>query len=128
MAQRRCVAVRSEQSLEDLMERRVGLRGRTDFAVTAYNGFYSRRVRAVELSGTGIVLDQGRLVAQDTSPLFLRLEIRLPERRRPILALARPVHTYGHQQAFRFIKISDVDRLTLAEHLDVVHRRGVELN
>lgn len=110
------------------MERRVGLRGRTDFAVTASNGFFARRVRAVEISGTGIVLDQGRVIALEESPLFLRLEIRLPERCRPIFAVARPVHTYGQQQAFRFIKISDVDRLTLAEHLDVVHRRGAELN
>ncbi len=110
------------------MERRVGLRGRTDFAVTASNGFFSRSVRAVELSGTGIVIDQGRVLRAEEEPLYMHLVIRLPERRRPITALARPVRSYGHQQAFRFIKISDVDRLTLAEHLDVVHRRGVELN
>jgi hypothetical protein len=110
------------------MERRVGLRGRTDFAVTASNGYFAKSVRAVELSGTGIVLDQGREVRASDAPLYMRLEIRLPERRRPILAIARPVRSYGQQQAFRFIEISDVDRLTLAEHLDVVHRRGVELN
>jgi hypothetical protein len=110
------------------MERRVGLRGRTDFAVTASNGFYDRQVRAVELSGSGIVLDQGREENPEKTPLYVRLEIRLPERRRPISALARPVRSYGQQQAFRFIQISDVDRLSLAEHLDVVHRRGIELN
>ena len=110
------------------MERRVGLRGRTDFAVTASNGFFAHQVRAVELSGTGIVLDQGRVLSESENPLYMHLEIRLPERRRPIRALARPVRSYGRQQAFRFIEISDVDRLTLAEHLDVVHRRGVELN
>ena len=110
------------------MERRVGLRGRTDFAVMASNGYFAKRVRATELSGTGIVLDQGRIVSGFDSPLYMRLEIRLPERRRPIIALARPVRAYGQQEAFRFIQISDVDRLTLAEHLDVVHRRGVELN
>jgi hypothetical protein len=85
-------------------------------------------VRAVELSGSGIVLDQGRLVRPDKDPLYFRLEIQLPERRRLITAVARPVHSFGQQQAFRFIQISDVDRLSLAEHLDVVHRRGVELN
>jgi hypothetical protein len=110
------------------MERRIGLRGRTDFAVLASNGFFQKRVRAVELSGTGIVLDSGREVDPSRCPLFMHLEIQLPERRRPILAIARPVRSYGQQQAYRFIKISDVDRLTLAEHLDVVHRRGVELN
>lgn len=110
------------------MERRVGLRGRTDFAVLASNGFFKTRMRGVELSGTGIVLASGREIDPQRSPLYLHLEIRLPERRRPIVALARPVRCYGQQQVLRFIRISDVDRLTLAEHLDVVHRRGVELN
>lgn len=110
------------------MERRVGLRGRTDFKVTTSNGFFSRDVRAVELSGSGIVLDQGPSADDRGIPLFMELLISLPERRRPIRALARPVRTYGCQQAFRFIKISDVDRLSLAEHLDVVHQRGTQLN
>jgi hypothetical protein len=26
------------------------------------------------------------------------------------------------------VRMSDVDRLTLAEHLDILHRRGVALN
>lgn len=110
------------------MERRIGLRGRTDFSVIASNGYFTKNVRGIEISGTGIVLDRGYSVSYSESPLYMHLEIRLPERRRPIVAVARPVRAYGQQQAFRFIKISDVDRLTLAEHLDVVHRRGVELN
>jgi hypothetical protein len=117
-----------EQHAEECMERRVGLRGRTDFAVTASNGFFLRQMRAIELSGTGIVLDSGKAIDPHAVPLYMHLQIRLPERRRPITALARPVWSYGQQQALRFIKISDVDRLTLAEHLDVVHRRGVQLN
>lgn len=110
------------------MERRVGLRGRTDFAVTTRDGFFTKRVRAIELSGTGIVLDQRTPSQHKNSPLFLELEINLPERHRPIRALARPVRNYGYQQVLRFIRISDVDRLTLAEHLDVVQRRGETLN
>jgi len=110
------------------MERRVGLRGRTDFKVTTSNGYFSREVRAVELSGSGIVLDQGPDAGGRDAPLFMELVISLPERRRPIRALARPVRAYGCQQAFRFIQISDVDRLCLAEHLDVVQRRGTVLN
>jgi hypothetical protein len=110
------------------MERRIGLRGRTDFSVTLSNGLFIRPVRATELSGTGIVLDQGRVSPGWESSLFMRLEIRLPERCRPIRVLVRPVRSYGQQQAFRFIQISDVDRLTLAEHLDVVHRSGATLN
>ncbi|HSU37930.1 MAG TPA: glycosyltransferase family 9 protein, partial [Polyangiaceae bacterium] len=43
-------------------------------------------------------------------------------------ALARPVWTLGSQQAFRFVRISDADRLSLAEHVDLAARRGVRLN
>ena len=82
------------------MERRVGLRGRTDFAVTASNGYFARQVRATELSGTGIVLDQGQRLDRD-APLYLHLEICLPERRRPIRALARPVRGPGALHARR---------------------------
>lgn len=109
------------------MERRVGLRGRTDFSVKVTNGLWENQVRAIELSGSGIVLDRGRLQGPE-QPLFVKLEIRLPERRRPIAAVARPVRSYGTQQAFHFVKLNDVDRLTLAEHLDLVQRRGASLN
>lgn len=107
------------------MERRIGLRGRTDFSVTTTDGFSVREARGIELSGSGLLLDRG---AAPSLPLTLRIEIRLPERMRPILALARPVRSFGSQLALRFIQISDADRLTLAEHLDVVHQRGALMN
>jgi len=53
------------------------------------------------------------------------LELLLPERVRPLRALARPIWARGTQQALKFVRISDVDRLTLAEHLDVLSLRGV---
>jgi hypothetical protein len=91
-------------------------------------GKKNRAVRAIELSGTGIVLDQRRLTRDEEAPLFVHLIISLPERRRAIHAVARPVRSYGCQQALRFVEIADVDRLTLAEHLDVVQRAGTALN
>jgi hypothetical protein len=45
----------------------------------------------------------------------------------PLRALARPVWSFGTQQALRFVRMSDADRLTLAEHLDVLRLRGVAL-
>lgn len=111
------------------MERRVGLRGRTDFRVLAQHGHWAQVCRGVEVSATGIVLDRGRAVDDlRDCPLYLRLELRLPERVLPILTLARPVWSYGSYQALRFLNLSDVDQLTLAEHLDLLHRRGVPLN
>ncbi len=110
------------------MERRVGLRGRTDFPVTMLNGHFTHRARGIELSGTGIIVDRGRILDEATMPLLMNLCIRLPERRQPISALARHVRCYGSAQVLRFVALSDVDRLNLAEHLDIVHHGGTPLN
>ena len=111
------------------MERRIGLRGRTDFRVFARNGELGQMCRGIEISASGIVICRGRLVdSWRDEPLYLKLELRLPERVLPLQAVARPVWSFGSHQALRFVTISDVDRLTLAEHLDLLHRRGVPLN
>ena len=50
--------------------------------------------------------------------------MRLPERLRSIRAWVRPVWSAGSQQGLRIVKMSDIDRLTLAEHLDLLKLRG----
>ena len=110
------------------MERRIGLRARTDFAITADNGFSELALRAVELSGSGVVIDRGRELLPDEVPMLLRLELKLPERCRTIQTLARPVRIQGRYQALRFISLNDADRLTLAEHVDLQQRRGSVLH
>lgn len=110
------------------MERRVGLRGRTDFRVITRNGALSARCRGVELSATGIIVDRGRPVLPRDMPLVLFLELQLPERLTPLFAVARPVRSFGTQLALKFVRISDADRLTLAEHLDVLRHGGTQLN
>ena len=110
------------------MERRLGLRGRTDFRVELHNGFLATAVRGVELSGSGIVLDRGPGRGRRDEPLLVRLTLHLPERVRPIVAVARPVWGFGQQQAYRFVTVDDVDRLSLAEHLDLVARAGTALH
>lgn len=107
------------------MLHRVGLRARTDFRVVARNGGFVSNCRGIEISSSGIIVDRGRDVP--SQPLLLRLEMMLPERVRPLRALARPIWVRGSQQALKFVRISDVDRLTLAEHLDVLCLRGVSL-
>jgi hypothetical protein len=108
------------------MQHRVGLRARTDFRVVAKNGGFVSHCRGIEISSSGIIVDRGRETFDD--PLFMRLEMLLPERIRPLRALARPIWVHGSQQALKFVRISDVDRLTLAEHLDVLCLRGVCLS
>jgi hypothetical protein len=107
------------------MQRWVGLRARTDFRVVAKSGGFVSQCRGIEISPSGIIVDRGR--EQLHMPLLLRLEMLLPERVRPLYALARPIWINGSQQALKFIRISDVDRLTLAEHVDLLSLRGVAL-
>lgn len=105
------------------MERRSGLRGSTKFPVKAYDGFGVHDVEAVDLSGSGIVL-RHRSPPRSNRPLLCSLELQLPERVRGVSVLARSVRLNGRDEAFRFVEVADSDRLTLAEHLDVLHRRG----
>jgi len=106
------------------MERRVGLRGRTDIKVIAHDGILASHCRGIEISATGVVIDRGQAVASRHERLVLRLEIHLPERVRPIQAIVRPIWSRGTHQAMRFVRMNDADRLNLAEHLDLVHLRG----
>jgi hypothetical protein len=108
------------------MERRLGVRARTDFRVVAKDGLLALACRGIEVSPMGIVLDRGR-GSNDAEHVFVQLELVLPERFRPILAVARPIWRFGSQQALKFIRITDVDRLTLAEHLDLLQLRGERL-
>ncbi len=109
------------------MNRRVGVRGRTDFGVIAKDGISITLCRGIEVSPTGLVVDRGRSISGRDERLLQRLELRLPERLAGIVALARPVWSFGSQQAFRFVRMNDADRLTLAEHMDVLRLRGVAL-
>ncbi|MEZ4226592.1 MAG: hypothetical protein R3B13_36935 [Polyangiaceae bacterium] len=109
------------------MVRRQGMRGRTDFKVIQRNGTRMSICRGIEVSASGIVVDRGRPVSQGDQSVIQRLELRLPERLRALVAVARPVWARGTQQAFRFVEMNDADRLTLAEHLDWLTLRGVVL-
>lgn len=109
------------------MKGRDGLRARTDIGVVARDGHLMSHCRGIELSAGGVVLDRGRPVTARDDRIFLHLELRLPEHFRPIRALARPIWAHGHRQAFKFLRVSDADRLSLAEHLDLVVLKGAKL-
>ena len=105
------------------MERRLGQRARTDFPVKTRDGQLKSNCRGIEISASGIVLERGRQVRGGDS-MLLDLELSSPERAAPIRALARSVWSFGTQQALKFIRISDADRLSLAEHIDLAQLRG----
>jgi hypothetical protein len=106
------------------MRFRAGLRARTDFSVITHIGQKSRKCRAVELSPSGLLLEAEGDQLPSGLPLLMRLELRLPERLRPLVTWARPIWSRGKQQAVKFVGASDVDRLSLAEHLDLQRLRG----
>jgi len=110
------------------MGRRVGLRTKTDFRVIAERGPLCSVYRGVDVSTTGIVLDRGRLIGELDWPLVQRLELQLPTHLKTVRALARPIWSNETRQAFKFVRIADVDRLILAEHLDFMSVRGVVLH
>lgn len=78
--------------------------------------------RCVELSASGAIIVRGGQGVH--GPTLLDLELHLPERHRVILAVARRIWCQGAQQAFRFERLSDADRLSLAEHVDLAQLRG----
>lgn len=106
------------------MQLRAGLRAPTNFPVVAGTGRRRRECRAVELSPSGIVLERGIELVERAMPLVERIEMRLPERLRPLIAWARPIWARGAYQALKFVGASDADRLSLAEHLDLQRLRG----
>ena len=110
------------------MRGRVGLRARTDFDVVARDGQMVSRCRGIEVSASGILIDRGRPIRSTDKRLLVDIELRLPERLRGLRARARSVWTHGTQQALRFVDISDVDRLTLAEHIDLQQLRGASIS
>lgn len=106
------------------MKRRFIQRARTDFPVLTRQGGWIGLCRGIEVSSTGILLDHGHEISDADRRFFISLEMTLPEGSRPLKAVARPIWSFGTQQAFKFIRMSDADRLSLAEHVDLMWRRG----
>jgi hypothetical protein len=103
--------------------RRLGSRAPTRFSVFVKQGRERYRARSAELSTTGVVLDLRHTEGLDVERLQ-QLELAVPGSVRPIHVVARPVRKIGKLLAYEFLTIREVDRLTLAEHLDRV-RRGL---
>lgn len=100
-------------------ERGIGLRAKTSFPVLLCEGPHAAHCRAAELSASGIVVERGRDLSEREMRASMKLELFIPGSARPVRALAKPVrHVRGTQYALKFVLISDVDRLTLMEHVD----------
>lgn len=108
--------------------RGIGLRERTNFPVMLCEGPHITHCRATELSVTGIVVDRGRELSDREQRSLFKLELFLPEQPRPVRVLAKVARCAGDTRyALKFVFISDVDKLTLMEHLDAQQRDSIEL-
>ena len=108
---------------EPIESRRLGAREHTKFSAFLLAKGKRVRARTVELSTTGVVLDF-RYSSRPELDGLQTLELAVPGCGRPIRTLARPVRRVGSFDAFEFLSIREVDRLTLAEHLDRERRLG----
>ncbi|HEX6766018.1 MAG TPA: PilZ domain-containing protein [Polyangiaceae bacterium] len=97
--------------------RRMGARASTKFSVFLVAGERRFRARTVELSTTGVVLDF-RYTERPPVDGLQTLELVVPGLGKPIRTLARAVRQVGKYDAFEFMSIRPVDRLSLAEHID----------
>jgi hypothetical protein len=101
-------------------QRRLGLRVETSCWALLSQGTSSYYAMAVELSGTGVVLQffgRERRLRFRLGERF-NLHLFVPLVSSPVRATVRSVRFLGDRQAFEFVEISAADRLTLAEHLD----------
>jgi hypothetical protein len=108
-------------------QRSIGLRAPTSFPVLLSEGAHTARCKATQLSASGILLDRGRDLSEREQRSVLRLELLLPDAR-PVRVLARVVRRAAQNTyALKFVAVSDVDRLTLMEHLDRQQAESVKL-
>ena len=98
------------------MERRISPRANTDIEVTLFQQGQIIQCRGIEVSTTGAVLDAPPIDPK-LSAGTLRVELRIPGRRRPVRALAVRVRENGRRQALRFMQLRDGDHLSLAHHI-----------
>jgi len=97
--------------------RRAGIRLDTLVTARAYRDGHALRAKVMDISASGALI---RLQAQGSLPLVQRLELELETA--TLCTLARTVWQRGDVHAVRFIDLSDVDRLDIAEHLDIIER------
>ena len=101
-------------------QRRLGLRVETSCWALLSQGGNSYYAMAVELSGTGVVLQffgRERRLRFRLGERF-GLHLFVPQVSTPLRTTVRSVRWLGDRQAFELVDISAADRLTLAEHLD----------
>lgn len=99
---------------------RSAIRAQTDVPVSVFADGHVFECRAIDLSTQGAVVERADgLLAHEARPFYW---LSFAVGQRGVRVLARPAWKSGKRQAFRFILITDPDKLTLAEHMDASSR------
>lgn len=102
------------------MERRGGNRALADVPVSAFVDGYPHQCWAIDVSPTGMLYQRSRALAAREPYELNAFELRLGTQ--PIRMRARTVWIKDRLCAVRFVVMDDVDRLTIAEHIDELAR------
>ena len=111
------------------MERRMSARALVDLPIRATLGGFSEHCRVVDLSAGGLVLRRASRGSWAAPAELVSLEFEL-DGNRLIRAVGRNVWSseLEHLIALRFVRVADVDRLSIAEHLDHLVRLNETLH
>ena len=101
------------------MDRRFNQRVLSAVSIRAQESGQVAKGKVIDLSVTGILVDLDRDVTHRDNLGFVEIEMDLPGNG-SVRATARPIRSIGHHQALKFVHMSDMDRLALAEHIDAV--------
>ena len=106
-----------------MFSRRKSLRAQTDIPVDIVADGFTFSCRAIDISPYGAMIERVAGLEHHDSRPFYWFRFRMAGER--VLTLARPVWRHGKRQGFRFVEIADSSRLTIAEHMDAMSRRGM---
>jgi len=110
------------------MERRLGLRGQVDMPVVQHVDGFPHECRVVDISPRGMVVRQTRSLSARERRMMYRIELPLRGRDEAISVFARTVWSDGPYVALKYVRMSDVERLDIAELLDQVSKQGAVLH
>lgn len=101
-------------------DRRFAPRAPSELSVRLGTSPMLAEARSVDISMGGVLLSRNRPLSSTDTDSYLDVLVQLPSDPEPIRAVARTVWWWGPYHALRFLKMSEPDRLRLAEHIDRV--------
>ncbi len=108
--------------LPNATDRRFSTRVQSEIPMHVGDGILVSAARSVDVSAGGVLIARSCPTRSTDDRVYLEVEMAIPGEDESVTALARPVWSLGPYQALKFIRMSDVDRLTLAELVDRVTR------